>query len=51
MGKGQPVSVAYMGIREGEPQPMIARVVGRGRVERVERVKTEQRVRRNSWQF
>jgi len=35
MGKGQEVSVAYMGIREGEPQPMMAMKVGVGRCRRL----------------
>ena len=51
MGKGQEVSVAYIGIREEEPQPMTIREVGRGRSEREDGERTEQRVRKYSWQF
>jgi len=36
MGKGQEVSVWYMGIRAGEPQPMTAIKVGVWRWRRVE---------------
>jgi hypothetical protein len=40
-----------MGIREGEPQPMMAMKVGTGREWRVEGGIEAVRVRVNSWQF
>ena len=51
MGKGQAVAEAYMGIREGEPQPMMAMKVGVGRFRRESGVMEEVRVRRYSWQY
>lgn len=51
MGKGQAVARVYMGIRSGWPQPMMAREVGVGRARTEEGVRTEERVRRYSWQF
>lgn len=40
-----------MGIREGEPQPMMAMAVGVGRWRREEGVMEAVRVRMYSWQF
>ena len=51
MGKGQCVSAAYIGIREGEPWPTIAMKVGVGRARSSSGVMESARVRRNSWQF
>ena len=51
MGKGQRVSFAYMGIREGAPWPTIAMKVGVGRARSESGVMDSVRVRRYSWQF
>ena len=51
MVNGQLVSAWYMGIREGEPQPMMAMKVGTGREWRVEGGMEAVRVRVISWQF
>jgi hypothetical protein len=51
MGKGQAVSEAYMGIREGAPQPTMAMKVGVGRLRRESGVMDVVRVRRYSWQY
>lgn len=52
MGKGHAVSEAYMGMREGEPWPIIAMNVGVGRFRRVLGVMPErERERTYSWQF
>jgi hypothetical protein len=40
-----------MGIMEGEPQPMTAMKVERGRERRLEGLMVEVRVRMYSWQF
>lgn len=51
MGKGQPVSFMYMGIRSGVPQPITTTEVGGESWEREEGVREDERVRRYSWQF
>lgn len=51
MGKGQLVSLVYMGMRSGEPQPMTMTEVGGESVEREDGVRDKERVRRYSWQF
>ncbi len=51
MGKVQDVAEAYMGIREGEPHPIMLRVVGVGRLARESGEMEAHRVRRYSWQF
>ena len=51
MGKGHWVSAWYMGIKAGEPQPIIAMKVGTGRWRREAGVMDAVRVRRYSWQF
>lgn len=51
MGKGQEVAAVYMGIREGEPQPITAMKVGMGSWRRESEVMEAERVRRYSWQF
>ena len=51
MGKGQLVVDAYMGIREGEPQPIMQMKVGVGRERREEGDMESWRVRMYSWQF
>ena len=51
MGNGVDVTLAYMGIRVGEPWPTIAMKVGVGRERREEGVISKERLRMYSWQF
>ena len=51
MGNGQPVEVAYIGIRVGAPCPIMQMKVGVGRRRRDSGVMEEVRVRMYSWQF
>lgn len=51
MGKGQPVSWTYVGMRWGWPQPITTTSVGIERAERDSGVMEDAKVRRYSWQF